>query len=124
MEVKCCLQIHKELNGKHTLFAGKATGLESVWILGDEFVHRSYVQHYKHATNEDKSKPYMIEHYDVHFWATTRYSSSIRNILALFEGLLALAIKEKCLLPKAVVIIPDDDIIKQLKFNGNYLAEF
>ena len=45
--------------------------------------------------------------------STTKYSSLVRNILARFKSLLCLALRKFKTLPKAIIFIPDDDIIKQ-----------
>ena len=47
-------------------------------------------------------------------YSTTRYSSSIRNVMARLLSLVNKALKERKYLPKAIVIVPDDDILKQI----------
>ena len=46
-------------------------------------------------------------------FSATRYSSSQRNILARIKLLLMKALKEQIYLPKAIIFVLDDDVIKQ-----------
>ena len=46
-------------------------------------------------------------------YSTTKYASSIRNILGRLKGILQKAITDNTMLPKVIVIVIDDDIIKQ-----------
>ena len=60
-----------------------------------------------------KSKTFCSNHYKLVEYSTTQYNSSVRNILARFKSLVIHAINEKKFLPKAIIFVPDDDIIKQ-----------
>ena len=93
------------------IFLGKITGLELIWILGDEFVDRSYVEHMQHATNANRERPYLFENYEVSHYSTTRYSSNIRNILGRLRMLTCKAMKEHTTLPKAIVYVFEDHLI-------------
>ena len=103
-------------------FPGSLRGTEAIWFIRDEFCSRSYTQHFKHHTVtsssvpegiESKSKMYCAENYELFDYSTTQYKSSIRNILARFRSLVMHAIQENKILPKAIVFVPDDDIVKQ-----------
>ena len=87
-----------------------------MWIVGEEFVLRSFTEHYKLTAS--KNKPYegryIFEHFEVMEYSTTHYSSSIHNILSRLLLLVKKAIEENKYLPKVIVIVQDDDVIKQL----------
>ena len=89
-------------------------GLEELWFIGDKFMDRSYTQNYKVMKNANNSaKWYTPEHYEMYDYATTRYSSLIRNILVRLKALVNKAIKERTYLPKAIVFVLDEVVIKQ-----------
>ena len=90
-----------------------------MWFFGDEFVSGSFTEHLRHARNSTTKEPcYTIQNFEVKDYATTRYASSIRNILGRFRGLLIKAIKEEKYLPKLMVFVPDADIITQTGVTG------
>ena len=79
-----------------------------------EFADRSYLEHFKHAKRLDyEDLFYAITNFEVEYFTTTQYSSSAQNVLARFKFLVAKAINDKTTLPKAILFVPDDDIIKQ-----------
>ena len=92
-------------------------GINNIWFIGDEFCDCSYTQHYKFVKNNEsnRDKWYIPEYYEMHEFSSTCYSSSLRNILARFKGLLIHAITKEKVLPKAIVFILDEDIIMQSK---------
>ena len=87
-----------------------------MWLLGNEFVSRSFNQYYRLVTSKNNSEDgkYCFIHFELFDYSSTRYASSLRNILPRLTSLLAKAIRECKYLPKVIVIVPDDDIIKQL----------
>ena len=89
-------------------------GINHLWLIGDEFTDRSHLVHFKHAHRpEPVDQQYSSEKFELICYTTTQYSSSTRNILARFKLLIAKAIQEQILLPKIILLVPDDDIIKQ-----------
>ena len=57
----------------------------------------------------------VTKNYEVSEYSTTRFASSIRNILGRLKSILLLALKKEDKLLKAIIIVWDDDIIKQSK---------
>ena len=108
--------MHKRSETYTCLFSGKIPAIESIWIVGDEFVDCSFTAYFKHVRKTDDNRIYTTNHFDVFDYSTTQYCSSLRNILARYLLLIGKAIREKTLLPKAIVIVPDDDIIRQSPF--------
>ena len=126
MEVKCCLPLYQRLT--HGCFlpfwlhrtyyiylyaVGDVRGIDSFWFIGDEFCDRGFTSYYKQVKNPSENGWYVHENYDMFESSTTKYSSLVRNILAHFKSLLCLALRKFKTLPKAIIFIPDDDIIKQ-----------
>ena len=61
---------------------------------------------------------YIKEHYDTRGYINSRYSSTDQNLVSRVRNLMAHAIKEQVLLPKLIVIVLDDDLIKYLDIDG------
>ena len=72
------------------------------------------MEHYRHVTNSNKERPFVFEQYDVSDFSTTRYASNIRDVAARLRNLLYKAIRQETLLPKAIIFVVDDDLIKQV----------
>ena len=88
-------------------------GLESVWIIGDEFADRSITQHFKHGQQDD-SKNYVLHNYEILDFTTTCYSSSLCNPVSRVRSLVAKGFEPPYKqMPKAIVIVLDDDLIRQ-----------
>ena len=57
---------------------------------------------------------YTVTHFELADYSTTRYASSIRNVIGRIISLVAKAITEHHYLPKALVFVLDDNILKQI----------
>ena len=90
-------------------------GLEEIWYIGDEFCSRTYDAYKALAIKKEKKTHnwYAADNYEMCNFASTRYTSSCRNILARIKGLVVKAIDQQKYLPKALVFVVDDDIIRQ-----------
>ena len=91
-------------------------GLDQIWVFGDEFADHSFTEHMRHARDVNKDQLFTFQHFEVFDYTTNRYSSSLRSIIARIRALVQKAITERKYLPKAMVMVFDDDIIKQLHF--------
>ena len=97
--------------------------MEQIWFFSDEFADTSFLQNFKHVKGTDDYPIYTSKFYEVLGNTTNRYVSSLRNILSRVVVLVGKAIKENTILPKALVFVMDDDIIKQVKIDSNYMEE-
>ena len=86
-------------------------GIKAAWFIGDEFVTRSFSEYFKHVKTSYTNKTFEVESF-----ATTRYASSIREITPRLTNILANSIEKEKYLPKIIVLVLDDDFIKQLNF--------
>ena len=77
-----------------------------------------------HARDENKEPYYLMSHFKVYDFTATRFSSSMNNILSQIRGLLIKAIQEQRLLPKAILMVLDDNIIKQYGITNNWRENF
>ena len=98
-----------------------------LWFFADKFCSQSYTQHFKFretATSEGKTaQMHCIEHYELIDYATTRYSSSVPNIMARLRLLLMKAIKDHVIFPKAIIFVLDNDVIKQSRIPVSEAAQ-
>ena len=95
------------------ILSGTLKGLQKLWVIGDEFADRSFTEHTKHARTSNKEPYYTLNNFEVCDFTTTRYSSSFTNILARVRGLVTHAILKEKYLPRAFLLVLDDDIIRQ-----------
>lgn len=97
---------------------GTVRGLEKIWVIGDEFCHHTYQQYFKEETDADSSHKltsFTFNNYEVCEFSLSYYltnnKSPARRILNKFIS----AINEHNTLPKLVVFVLDDDLIRSLK---------
>ena len=87
-------------------------GYEQLWILGDAFVAASFEQYYKLKSMKEFAAGYMVENYDVMGKSATKYTSNDPNILSRLRNMLIGLIHQEIKLPKMVIIVLDDDLVK------------
>ena len=95
-------------------------GYDSVWVFGDEFITRSfgeYVQH-KHRPVDTKDKYHMSKYYKLKVFANSKFLSNDQLMLSRLRNLLITAINKDILLPKAILVVLDDDIIHDCNYEG------
>ena len=115
--------IHKSivLSVKYILINSKIAdpvqAYEKIWIISDEFGYQSYNDHY-HRRNKESFSGYMRDHFDMKAQLHGKYVSSDPSIIGRFRNSLVSAIDDDPLLPKMVVVVPDDDLIKALNHKG------
>ena len=82
-----------------------------VWIFGDEFAHGSFENYFKRNNNISYTK----ETFDVSGFFTSRFTSNDQNAISRLRNALATAITAKVHLPKFIVIVPDDNLLRYAK---------
>ena len=101
-------------------FVGSVQGYENLWIFGDEFasntLHDFILQADRKA--EEARLKYMLEHFNVKYFTNNQYSSHDKNILSRFHNLFTTALKTNPLLPKGIVLVTDDDMIRSTPYEG------
>ena len=84
---------------------------EKVWILGDGFMAHSFTQHFQDVYSSSNKTGYIRAHYDVTPLCNgTVGKGGNRNILNRLQNTLVAEINRQILLPKAIVIVVDNDI--------------
>ena len=93
------------------VLAGKIKSCEEVWFLGDNFGFKTYSEHFNERKFEDYDG-YTRRYYGTRGFFTNKYSHHDQNAVSRLRNTLAKAITDRVLLPKMVVIVPDNDLIK------------
>ena len=83
--------------------------MEKVWFVGDQFVFDSYEKYYKQRASDQKL--YVQEHYEISAFNNDGFNCLDRNIVSRLRNKLAMAINDQVILPKFIIVVPDDDII-------------
>ena len=91
-------------------------GIEKIWFIGDEFSHSSFEHHFKDIKDEHgKYTTFTFDNYEVRDFLSSRVTSHIRSTLARFRNNLVKAMNDQIGLPKLIVVVMDDDILKSIE---------
>ena len=96
----------------YSYFAVK-TGRESVWIIGDDMVNKTHRQHF---LGREKDNLYTSTHFETTVIAGTP-SSPVKNLLARIVNCFISRFNTEQRLPKWVVFVIENELIKFLNFN-------
>ena len=93
------------------VFVSYIQGLEKIWILGDEFVFRTIDEYFLQRDHKSYNG-YSKEHYETLGFPSSKYASMDQNIISRIRNKFAKTVSDEKILPKLVVIVPDDDLIR------------
>ena len=82
--------------------------------MGDDFVANSYGQYFQNAFGDNGRVGYIKAHYDVTGLCNARIKRMDGNILNRLRNLLVSTINDQILLPKAIVVIIDEDLMYEI----------
>ena len=102
------------------IIVGYIRGAEQLWLLGDEFLTKAY-GHFNGVANEEAGIYFTKDHYEVKMFAGNNLDPEITTPLARIRSEFIKAVEEHILLPKVVVIILDNDLIKHADRNSSYV---
>ena len=94
------------------LLSEQTIGYDALWILGDNFVAKTFKNNYKKFTPRHPEEHYIKENFEYLPHCNSRYASSQSNILARIQNTFASAIsstKKSGLLLRYILVILDDD---------------
>ena len=91
---------------------------EEMLILGDNFTSRTYRDGVQ--LSDDL---FITKYFDVKRFCNNRWASANTNILSRIENKYARALKENDKLPNYVVVVLDDDLIEDLMYQSEGVAE-
>ena len=108
MEIKRCVQLSSII-----IIVGNTPGLETVWFIGDTFLATTFQEYFMRL--EDG---YIRDNYEVKSFASNAYFSNDNNGLSRLRNNLIFATKKMGTLPKLIVVVIEDDVIKFLDKYG------
>ena len=94
-------------------FTGEVKALTDVWFIGDDFVNEHFhiLPEMKNKAAISKSEiPYLYQQYNVKCFASNLLSQ-LKDILTRLVNALVKALNDHQVLPRFVIVIPDDDIV-------------
>ena len=100
-------------------FSEHIEGFDQLWILGDEFLARPYIDHVKNSDYQ----LYMKSRFEVFPICNSKASSNNTSILSRIENEFIAKINEKIKLPAYILVVLDDDFIQYLKYDGYGISE-
>ena len=93
-------------------------GLESVWIVGDKFVFRTCEEYFKQRDHHNYNG-FAKENYEILSFASSKYASNNKSVIGRVRNELLSAMKQETYLPKLIVVILDDDVIRCLDVSNS-----
>ena len=97
---------------------GYVRGYGKIWIVGDEFCFNTVQQYYKNPKNDDGTlKMFAYQFFEVRELTASKYASNTRGFLPRLINLIVKNLNEHSALPKLIVMVLDDDLIRGTRPN-------
>ena len=96
------------------IFTGRIRGHDHLWIIGDDFVCKDNMAETQFARKEE-STSFSTKTFDIHIQATDSFNSNNENVPSRLRNALYHAFNKTWVLPKIIVMILEDDVIKYYK---------
>ena len=100
----------------HFQFTEPPQGYETLWFLGDESLTKAS----GHLSNDELEDLYIKCNYNIKFQVDNNLSLN-RSVLGHICNTMINAVNNNLLLPKAIIVILDDDLIKPIKSHLSYV---
>ena len=97
----------------HLLITDYVEGMERIWYLCDEFGHKSFAEYY-YQVDLAEYKGFIPENYETTGLVTSSYKNLNPSILGHLHNSVISGMKDQKLLPKMLVIVLDDDLLKAI----------
>ena len=103
-----------------SVFSENPLGAHLLWFLGDNFLAKSFRNHFKRKDDDF----YVKTHYDFSPYCNSKFASANQNMLARIQNALAAALNapQNTRLPQYIIVVLDDDLISFLDFAGSGTA--
>ena len=104
------------------IFIGPVRGLEKIWIIGDEFCDRSYDHYYKRiGLDRESNKTFAFTNFEMRDFFSSEYKSHNRSAVGRILNNLINALNEHNTLPKLIVMVIDNDMVKHINESGTFM---
>ena len=113
------LETDKKLAHQQNVFnfiiTGACKAYEQVWFVGDQFMSRTF-NHFLNEFSEDSSnKGYIKSHFDISHYSGSKFLSNNPSIISRILSNIQKGIKEHISFPRLIVMVLDDDFVRQIK---------
>ena len=82
-----------------------------MWVIGDDFMAKSFAQYFQNAYGDNGKVGYIRAHYDVTGYCQGKTKAINNNVLSRLRNALVMAINKEMLLPKAILVVLENDIL-------------
>ena len=118
VEKQCGLQIYQKFL-KITTFR-LCAWLQEVMVCWRQFSHNTLEQYFKNLKSEDgMHTTYCFSNFEVRAFCTSERSLNTKNVISRMRNALITALNEHSVLPKLIIVVPDDDILTQSRDDPN-----
>ena len=98
-------------------------GYEKVWFIGDEFCYRTYQSYFKkNMDKEGKPITFTFKQFEVRSFFNSKYVSHDPSVLSRIHNCLVKALNENATLPKVIIFVLDNGILKEMAHNGSGIS--
>ena len=84
--------------------------------MGDDFAARYYEEYFKRPSIVD-TEMYTGQHYEITGYHNNKYLSTNPNMVSRICNTIIKCLKEQKYLPKLIVVVLDNDLIRYMNFN-------
>ena len=99
---------------------GRVLGHMKLIVIGDHFVESSADQHFK---KRDEKYSYAVRHFDIDIASTSANTSNNPEIMSRLRNNLVVALNRTVVMPKIIMIVLEDDIIKTIDHKDHSLGK-
>ena len=106
------------------VLTGSLRAYEKVWIIGDDFMSQSFTQYFQDSFCSEEGKTgYIRSHYDVTGFCNSRIKHMQGNVLNRLRTNLIIAINKQLILPKAIIVVMEKDVLIELDHFKSGISE-
>ena len=106
------------------LLSGEVAAYDRIWFIGDSFLNTSFQQYFMDVHLPNGKMGYILAHYDyLECYSLLEDIDLEMNVLAKLRNQLVAAINTEVLLPKAIIIVLDDDIMDALNYYDSGITQ-
>ena len=88
-------------------------GLEKIWVIGDEFCYNTYDHYFKHTNPDGSNDSFAFLNFEMRDFFSDDFTSHNCSVAGRIINNLINALYEHSTLPKLIVMVLDNDIVKK-----------
>ena len=102
------------------IFAAKLPALKEVWMVGDDFLNSTYdtfITMRKRLKKEENAMPYIYKQYNISYLIEDQLEGNTNAVAKILNAVIK-GLNETAKLPRFIIIIPENDILKSVNYFG------